>query len=698
MPRKFRPEIQLLRALAVATVVVYHVNPAWLPGGFVGVDVFFVISGYLITGHMLGEAAKTGTVSLLGFWANRARRILPAATVAIIITAAASCFFLPASQLTSTAWQGIASALYFQNFALAAKSVDYLTQDAADTPFQHFWSLSVEEQFYVFWPLLALLACWIAVALQRRHPTDELRRMRRVRALLVVGFSAVVLASFAYSQLSVAHGDPAAYFVTPARVWELGLGGLLACVLGDPRRWPLVRSLLALAGLAAIVGACALYGANTPFPGATALAPTLGCAAVIAAGRTSGPGSLTPLVDLRPVQVLGNWSYSLYLWHFPVVTFYAAVRGERPGWASGLVLIAVSLALAAASYRLVEQPVRLSGLLRRHRWLTIEAAVTAMAVAAGVAVVPQAVFAHGVSVDRARTAELRAGRASGMGSAALSETRFSLYAPHSEGRIVPLPAEAVHDEPHYDCAEVPASARGSTTTPCTVANPQGTKTLAVVGDSHASMWVPALQRAYEGTEWKIVVYLHNSCPFSLQPRALEERGESTCIAPNRSVLSQLLASKPDRVLVTNLAVGDFTRYKDEPVAGVWGYEQVMRPLRRAGIDIVALQDAPQPPGGDSVADCVSAHPEAPNACSFKRSDSLEDTGANQALAAAAKNVGGIRTVKPTGLFCTLEECPAVIGSVLVYRDANHVSATYAKTLAGDVRRLLRVHEDSGAGT
>ncbi len=146
MPRKFRPEIQLLRAIAVATVVVYHLNPKWLPGGFIGVDVFFVISGYLITSHMLGEVANKGKISLLGFWANRARRILPAATVTIIVTAIASCFFLPATQLTATAWQGIASALYFQNFALAAKSVDYLTQQAADTPFQHFWSLSVEEQ------------------------------------------------------------------------------------------------------------------------------------------------------------------------------------------------------------------------------------------------------------------------------------------------------------------------------------------------------------------------------------------------------------------------------------------------------------------------------------------------------------------------------------------------------------------------
>ncbi|WAL40114.1 acyltransferase family protein [Brevibacterium sp. BRM-1] len=690
MLRKFRAEIQLLRAVAVATVVVYHVNPAWLPGGFVGVDVFFVISGYLITGHMLGEAARTGRISLLGFWANRARRILPAATIAIIVTAAASCFFLPASQLTPTAWQGVASALYFQNFALAAKSVDYLTQGAADTPFQHFWSLSVEEQFYVVWPLLVLAACWAVVALQRRHPTDELHRMRRTRAIVLVVFSAVVVASLVYSQVSVAHGDPAAYFVTPSRVWELGMGGVLACVLGDPCRLPALRNLLALAGLAAIGAACALYGATTPFPGATALAPVLGCAAVIAAGRTRGLGSLTPLVDLRPVQLLGNWSYSLYLWHFPVVTFYVAVRGEHPGLATGLALIVVSLGLAATSYYFVEQPLRLNGFLRQRRWLTIEAAVTAMAVAAGVAVVPQAVFAHAVSEERERTADLRAGRASGMGAAALSDTRFSLYAPNSDGRIVPIPAEAVHDEPHYDCKGVPAAAQGATTTPCTVANPGGTKTLAVVGDSHASMWVPALKRAYEGTDWKIVVYLHNSCPFSLQPRALEERGTSTCTAPNRTVLSDLIASKPDRVLMTNLAVDDFTRHANERVAGVWGYEQVMRPLRRAGIDVVALQDAPQPPGGDSVADCVSAHSDDPNACSFKRSDSLEDTGANQAMAAAAKNVGGILTVKPTGLFCTLDECPAVIGSVLVYRDANHVSATYAKTLGGDLRRLLKV--------
>ena len=192
MVRKYRGEIQALRTIAVLAVVVYHINPDWLPGGFIGVDVFFVISGYLITAGLLRRVAEHGRISAADFWANRARRILPAATLTIITVTIASLFILPRSQFATLSLQAVASGFYVQNYALARQSVDYLAADSAPTPFQHFWSLSIEEQFYIFWPMLVVAAWHIAQRIRWASPTDDIRHRRRVRVIATVLFFAVV--------------------------------------------------------------------------------------------------------------------------------------------------------------------------------------------------------------------------------------------------------------------------------------------------------------------------------------------------------------------------------------------------------------------------------------------------------------------------------------------------------------------------
>lgn len=586
MTRRFRPEIQLLRALAVAAVVVYHLNPDWLPGGFVGVDVFFVISGYLITAHLLREIEVRGRLPLLEFWTNRARRILPAATVAILATALAAPVFLPATRWTDTALQGISSAFYVQNLVLAGDSVDYLQQDAADSPFQHFWSLSVEEQFYVFWPLLALLAFLIsrprtgAADGRSRGATGRWARLagrrgvgrarvaprgrraavgpgvpvpppvdpHRFRLVALAVFGVVVLASLTVSIVQVQAGDPAAYFLTYTRVWELGIGGLLACVLGDPQRYPRLRNGIALAGLAAIVAAAVLYTGATPFPGLAALLPTLGCAAVIVAGRTQGPGSLTRIVDSAPVQSLGAWSYSLYLWHFPVIVFFVARAGEHPGILEGIGLAAISLALAVASYRLVEEPVRRSWTLQRHRWLTAEAAVAAMALAAVVAVVPQAVLTVQSREDSGGVDALVSELPETAGAGSLRDEDYAEYAEGFAGIIAPTPVDAGDDGPSFaECADVPSGVTATST------------------------------------------------------------AEDTA------------------------------------------------------------------------------------ACGFPREGSRDGEELNGAMRAAAAQVPGVRLVNLTDRFCTADFCPALVGSVLVYRDTNHITSVYGRTVARDLdERLLRL--------
>ena len=233
-------------------------------------------------------------------------------------------WLLPLTRLKDVAAQGIASALYIQNFALARQSVDYMATDAKPTPFQHFWSLSLEEQFYVVWPLLVVAAGLIAGQVLRRYPTGFYQHRRRFRGITVVFFSVFVAVSFLASVVHVASGDPAAYFVTWTRLWELGAGGLLACVLIEWTSRPWLRLALQWCGLAAIVISAVMYSSATPFPGVAALLPIAGTVAVIAAGTTSGVGSPDRLMRLAPIQRVGDWSYSLYLWHFPVVVFAGA--------------------------------------------------------------------------------------------------------------------------------------------------------------------------------------------------------------------------------------------------------------------------------------------------------------------------------------------------------------------------------------
>src|SRR5580692_3734445 len=239
--REFRPDIQGLRALAVGMVVFYHLYPSLMTGGFAGVDVFFVISGFLITGHLMREYGKTGRVGLLEFWGRRAKRLVPAAALVLTVTWVASRLVLPATRLADTAVQIRASALYYQNWQLAWNAVDYLKSDSAASPVQHFWSLSVEEQFYLGWPLLFVFAALVALTVRRRswhsrEAVEEARRARGHRVLIVLA-SAVVAGSLCYSVYYTRVNPSGAYFVTTTRIWELGLGGLIALLpdrLGRP--------------------------------------------------------------------------------------------------------------------------------------------------------------------------------------------------------------------------------------------------------------------------------------------------------------------------------------------------------------------------------------------------------------------------------------------------------------------------------
>jgi peptidoglycan/LPS O-acetylase OafA/YrhL len=368
-PGGFRPDVQSLRALAVSVTVVNHLWPnSPLTGGYVGVDVFFVISGFLISAQLIRELEGTGRLGLAQFYARRVRRLLPAAFLVLVFVAAAAYLFVPRTQWPAYGREITASALYWQNWLVAAKPPD----PTQFTALQHYWSLSVEEQFYLCWPLLLLVLFMIPAK-------------ARFAGIAVVG-----LASLAFSVYLTGANQYMAYLITPVRVWELALGAVVA-MAGTKVELPrIAANLVSLVGMAGIVYAVLVFNDHSAFPGALALVPAVGAALVIVGGTSPHRQWHAPVTSSAPVQLVGNLSYSLYLWHWPLIVlvpyaFPGAVAGGRLSTPVSLAIVAVSLALAYLSKRLIEDPIRYWPPLVRNLGLTFTGMVAGIVVVCAVA-------------------------------------------------------------------------------------------------------------------------------------------------------------------------------------------------------------------------------------------------------------------------------------------------------------------------
>jgi peptidoglycan/LPS O-acetylase OafA/YrhL len=334
--------------VAVGAVLLHHGWPAAAPAGYMGVDVFFVVSGFLITGLLVREADRTGAISLSRFYLRRARRILPAAMVALVAVSAATIALVPQTEWRHWFREIAASALYFENWQLAIDSQIPSRADLESTPVQHYWSLSVEEQFYLFWPLLILLALWVAA----RSGASSIP----VALVLLGGASA---ASFAHSMLLTSQDRNLAYFSTFARTWEFGIGGILALIAASPRPGrDRLRAAVSWAGLVLIVVPIVTFRSPELFPGLVVVVPVVGTLGVIWAGMPDAAWSPTRLAGASPVQWVGDVSYSLYLWHWPIFMITPYLTGmPSPPWLMVL-LVCVSLTVAGLSKRWIEDPFR----------------------------------------------------------------------------------------------------------------------------------------------------------------------------------------------------------------------------------------------------------------------------------------------------------------------------------------------------
>lgn len=658
----FRPDVEGLRALAIGAVLLYHAGIVAVPGGFVGVDVFFVISGFLITGQLVRELEATGKVSLLRFYARRVRRLLPAAALALVATAILVVALGSAIDRRTFGGDIVAASAYVVNWRLADRSVDYLAEDVGVSPVQHFWSLSVEEQFYVVWPLLLILVALLA------------RRFRwPARAAMAAGLGVIVVPSFVWSVVMSSTNPSIAFFVTTTRLWELGIGGLVAVGVAV---WPRVPRPIAMtlgwSGLAAIIGGALLLDETAIWPGHLALVPVLGTAAVIVAGATQAAPSI---LGHRLLVWLGGLSYSLYLWHWPLLVAATWVWGEL-GQKLGLLIVLLALVPAWISYRFVENPFRTIAQSRWNSRMTVSMGLnlTAVSVIAGLVVsvaLPRQDPAHdserGTSAAGATSLTVENGRVANL---TLQETA---------GNLVPTPADAPSDVPSAYAAGCVGDANATEPEICTYGDPEGSPRIVLAGDSKAFQWADALDSVAASEGWRLDLATKSACGFADAIRTgFDDQPYEACREYNENLLGQLLQDPPDAVIVSQRhstafdADGELTS-----AAMIAGLTRTWSVLEASGIDVIALLDNPAPaatPEGD-IYRCVAAHPDELSRCQFARDDAVERSG-SVALSAAAQHVKGVDVVDLTDVLCT-SVCPPVIGDVLVYRQGSHITNAYA---------------------
>lgn len=665
----FRPDIEGLRAIAIGLVLLYHAGVGFLPGGFVGVDVFFVISGFLITGLLIREVERTGRISLRTFYARRAKRLLPAAAVVLVVAAIGTRVLLPVTQWRDFGGDILAAAVYLVNWRFADRAVDYLAEDVGPSPVLHFWSLAVEEQFYVVWPLLLVA---VTLVVRRWHGA-------RLRPTMAIALVLVAVPTFWWSVHLTSTSPSTAFFVTTTRLWELAIGAFVAVGVTLWRRIPaLAAAALGWTGLAAVALSAVAFGSASPWPGAGALLPTLGTAAVIVAGTSGlrGPGRL---LAIRPMVVVGGLSYSLYLWHWPMLVLAQAWRGEL-GVRAGLVVVAASFIPAWLSMRFVENPIRFSPTIARspRLALSVGANLSLVGVVAGMAVL--------VSVPGSAPEDSDAAGAEVLDDPGVQVEE--LWEVDEVLQIVPDPLEADQDVPdaYDDGCQVGMEDPDLAVCDYGAEESSATLSVALVGDSKALPWLPALEPIADEHGWRLMTVTKAACTLSAPSGNEDSPAEISCAEWNELAIDALLDEAPDLVLISGGApYEDPTERRIEALAERWS--QRWRDLLDAGIDVVPIADTPYP--GFTVFECVAENRENLSECSFDRQRGIEHSG-TPVLRRAAELAGVTAFIDLTETVCPGDRCPPVVGNVLVYWQGAHVTRTFAETSAEELAEQLEL--------
>jgi peptidoglycan/LPS O-acetylase OafA/YrhL len=657
---RHRGDLQGLRAIAVLLVALDHARIGVLGGGYVGVDVFFVLSGYLITGLLLSQAAKHGRVRLGDFYVRRARRILPAAVLTLVATDLAAFLFLNLVRARDAVGDSVWAAFFMANVHFAREGADYFAQGQPPSPVQHFWTLAVEEQFYLVWP--AVLGLLLAASALRRH------------LLLVVAMAGA--ASFAWSVHATAASPAAAYYSTVARAWELALGAALA--IAAVRLAPLAGWL----GLGCIAAAAVAFDGSTAFPGYAALLPAAGAALVIAAR----PGRAGRLLSLAPFRYVGDRSYAFYLWHWPVLVIASGYAGRDLPATVRLALLTGAFGLSVLTYDLYENPIR------QMRWRVRTGALLWPASAAVVLAVAVPLLS---SLNSRATSIARAAETVHPGALVHQQLRARtnwkplpavVSAVNAAKRNAALPWPLTPAVGHlgddfYSFPKGCAAHAGQTASSvCRLGAAGAAKTLVVIGDSHAQMWMPTILKLAQRDDWAVVPLVKIGCV----PTKWLHTKDWGCSVWYRWALRRAAKLHPQVSLLTASWAGS-----PNPAGAVNAVSALIAATKRFSGTTIVVGDSPHQ--HREPVDCLLSSGATMRTCTSRAATSELRTDARVAAVASKQRVGFVNV---TGWFCghgsgAAVLCPVVVNRTIGWIDLGHVSETYALELATPFRNAFR---------
>ncbi len=647
----FRPEIQGLRSLAVLMVVSYHI---WFGRVSGGVDVFLLISAFLMTLQFVGRYEDARPVSLLRHWLHLFWRLLPAVVVVLLGTLVATFLIIPRTRWTEIVSQAWASLFYVQNWLLQRQVVNYYAADhSLASPMQHFWSLSIQGQVFILWPAIFVVTALIC----RRFGWSY-------RAVLLGVFGLVFAASLAYSVYFTAAHQELAYFDTLARLWEFALGTLVALLLPFLHPSKGMRGVLGWVGVVAMLSCGAILQVRTAFPGYVALWPTLAAVAVIVAGQSGNRFGVDRVLSSKLLVGLGSTSYALYLWHWPLLVITLVWTGEdHADWLTGSLIVAASLLLAYLTTRWVERP------LRAWRWPEAKRRRLAVAVAVCLAVgaAPMAIFGYQRQVEK----DILASQGVEDNPGARALVPGYAYTGNKNARPLPAPEQLPEDWGKLDGPCVgelrPTDAVLAAECQQNDVGSGAKKTIIVVGQSHSLQWLGAIGPLAKEQQWRVQAITFGACPFMTET---DEVGDE-CNRFNMEVRQHIRQHHPDAVfLVGTAAVPDSP---DEDMT--WGLDELVGELTDQGVEVVAMRDNPR--FSFSPSECAIASGVESPGCRPALSSVLAESNPLEQLEGAFT---GLSILDMTDLICDGASCPGIIGNVYVYLDDNHLSASYTRSM------------------
>ena len=645
-----RNDLDGLRAIAALLVVLFHASIPGFSGGFIGVDVFFVLSGYFITGILLKDIQKFGRVRFAEFYSRRARRLMPAATLVLFCTAVVVWYVMPTARLRDSGIEIFSAGTYLANFRFAGQATNYFaTQDPS--PVLHYWSLAVEEQFYVFWPIF-LLGC---ARLSRRFKRD-------LTTLGIVGVSTTSLLACVWYTF---HDQPVAFYMFPLRAWQLGLGALahIAVTSISTKGWKMPFP-LAWIGLAGIVIPGFTYTESMAYPGYAALLPAFGCFLLVISGpELRGPARI---LEIRPLVQLGNWSYSIYLWHWPLLVLTVLWLGRKLSMSEALAMVGISVLLGYLTYRFWENPMRHARLFRVSNISTTILTVVFLtsSIVPAISVIQQGTFL----MNSGQTYKFSAIQTPKLLLAAISGGASLKQLPN---RLTPSLANVERDNPPVrDCflqfeeTTIPTN--------CSFGDSQGEVSIVLTGDSHAHQWFSAVQAVALKHKWKLYFFGKSSCPFTTEP-ARRANGDlyRQCDSYQKNALKKVREIKPDLLILGQ-------------ARGIVGWSMPafgdMVKKVRGKKNLILLGDNPYPESDAELrSTCISRNSSNIAACNLNSRKATSSLYNNQLVSIARENHAEMLPVEQW--FCAKDVCPVIVNNIQVYRTGQHVTSTYVTFLA-----------------